>query len=506
MHQKKWQITGIVFVLFIVLLACSSGGKTNEVDDLKSTIEALKNKIDPEVQNQLETLLPDIPLLPGNPDLTDQANGQEKGSGWMELLGQHGGSSRAIAVDGGIAYIGQGPRIVSVDISRADQPRVMGESDVLPGLVEGISLDGKMLYAVTRYGGITSFDITNPEKIKFVGAFTPDQPGCDALEIRAGYAYLACNAGGLRIVDISDPESMVEVGQGEERGAMTAIQVIGNFAYIIDVTEHALVTYDVSNPSKPVRTAVFKVSDVQGEYPESYTFLSIKQCGKRLCAAGGLSGLVVFDLDDPAKPAFAGRYDTPSSSGLAQIDDLIYLVDDVDGVHVLDISTPSAIQQVGMLPTSVGGWELTVPEGNERAVTSYAQRLYLADQAYGVTIINAADPANPKRIGLYQSPAPDNLFDVSVMDGYAYITGRFSGFRVLDISDPKAISEVAFDDERKNLNLQVPSGLSIMDDLIYISDSNYPSSYLRCVYPDENQNKSVRFLIPLHQMELMILL
>ena len=124
-------------------------------------------------------------------------------------------------------------------------------------------------------------------------------------------------------------------------------------------------------------------------------------------------------LDDPAIPVFAGSFDTGYASGITQIDNLVYLVDDIEGVYVLDYSNPNAIKQVGMLPASVGDWELSVTEIYERPVTAYAQRLYIADQSWGITIIDAMDPGNIKRIGHYQTPAPEALFDIKVQGDYA---------------------------------------------------------------------------------------
>ncbi len=477
------QIKVIIFTIVILLsmLACSIGGNTNEVAKLKSTIESLKNTIEPAIQAQVETAIPDIPLL------TDNSSTGNSDPQMLELLGQHGGSSGAIVVDGGIAYVGQGPRVVVVDISAADAPRVLGETKVLPGLVEGINQVGKTIFVVTKYGGLYSFDIKDPTNPKLLGEFIPERPGCDAIEIAGGNAYIACNAGGLLIVNVSDPGDMKEIGQGAERGAMTSIKVIGDYAYIVDISAHGLATYDISDPARPNRTALFSIEDVQGEFPDLYSFASVTQCGEFLCLAGGGSGLVLLNLDDPSKPGFAGRYDTAYATGLTQIDNLIYLVDDTEGVYVLDYSNPKTIKQVGMLPSAVGDWELSVTEVYERPVTAYAQRLYIVDQSWGITIIDAMDSGNIKRIGHYQTPAPEALFDITVMGDYAYITGKDGGFRILDISDPSEITEVAYDDSRKDLNTQSPTALIVENQYAYISDSNYPFH----IYNISNPSKPV---------------
>jgi hypothetical protein len=269
---------------------------------------------------------------------------------------------------------------------------------------------------------------------------------------------------------------------------MTSIKVVGDYAYIVDITAHGLATYDISDPANPKRTALFNVEDVQGEYPDLYSFASVRQCGGFLCLAGGGSGLVLLNLDDPSKPAFAGRYDTGYATGLVQIDNLVYLVDSTEGVYVLDASNPGAIKQVGMLPISLGDWEISITEVYEMPVAAYAQRLYIADQSWGITIIDAMDSGNIKRIGHYMTPAPEVLFDITIMGDYAYIIGKDSGFRILDISDPSKITEVAYDDSRKNVYTQSPTALIVEDHYAYISDSNYPFH----IYDISNPSKPVQ--------------
>jgi hypothetical protein len=81
----------------------------------------------------------------------------------FSLLGQIGGSAYAVAVDGQFAYLGQGPRMIVLDISNPAKPNLIGESEVLPGLVQGIQINGKYAYTAVRYGGLYIFDIRDPK-------------------------------------------------------------------------------------------------------------------------------------------------------------------------------------------------------------------------------------------------------------------------------------------------------------------------------------------------------
>lgn len=298
--------------------------------------------------------------------------------------------------------------------------------------------------------------------------------GCQALEVKENLAYLACNPGGLSIVDISNPQRPLEISHGALPGAMLSIALAGNYAYLVDATSHGLVVADVSNPARPSQTGFFSGQDIPGSLPQSYGFSSVRVCGSALCLAALQGGLVVLDLSNPAQPAFAGKYDTSTASGLATDGNRVYLVDDLDGMYLLDVSAPQQPTRLGLLPTAVGGFEFTVTETAERGVFSLGSRVYVTDQNHGLIIIDVSNADNPIQIGHYQTPVPDWLQEVKADGDYAYLVGRNSGFRVVNISDPARLREVSYDDSRKDLYLQNPTGLELRGEYAYISDANYP--------------------------------
>jgi len=484
-------------ILCLVTLACQTLGiaTQSENEGLQSTIYVQQTQlagtgippgegIEPtgEPGGELApTPTGEQPLLPGMEGSADQGVQTN-----FEYLGQIGGSTYAVAVDGNIAYLGQGPRLVTLDVSTPSAPKLIGQSEVLPGLVLGVQVSGKYAYVATRYGGLHIFDVNDPAHPGLVSTIEPKTPGCQAVVLKDNLAYLACNPSGLYIVDVTSPQNPVEVSSGEIPGTMLSIAVVGNYAYLVDVNSQGLVTVDVSNPSSPQKVGVFSVMEVPNPQHESYSFSSVRSCGKDLCLSAVQDGLVVLELSDPAKPAFAGRYDTQVASGLAVDGNLVYLVDDMDGLHVLDLSNPVHPEQVSTMPTSVGGFEFIVEESSERGLAVLGKTLYITDQAYGLTVVDVSQPGSPARIGHYETPVPDWLFGVKVQGDYAYIIGRTSGFRVVNVTDPAGLREVSYDNSRKDLYLQVPTGLEVIGDYAYISDSNYPFHVYDITNPEES--------------------
>jgi len=56
----------------------------------------------------------------------------------VELVGQIGGATYAVAVQGNYAYVGVGPRLVILNTADLTNPVVVGQTGVLPGIVEDL--------------------------------------------------------------------------------------------------------------------------------------------------------------------------------------------------------------------------------------------------------------------------------------------------------------------------------------------------------------------------------
>ncbi len=84
--------------------------------------------------------------------------------------------------------------------------------------------------------------------------------------VQGKYAYVAAQAGGLVIVDVSDPTHPVPVGgyasDDPNRGAVQGVAVAGNYAYLADGYA-GLFVIDVSNPTNPQRVGEWLYSWVR---------------------------------------------------------------------------------------------------------------------------------------------------------------------------------------------------------------------------------------------------
>ena len=489
-----------LIVISLMAVACGLLDSSDEVSDLENTVEGLSEQLATQGMDNIGTvegLLPTATALgqPATPTesgpLSTSVPTQQPTEPGFEnaitLLGQYGGSSFAVAVKGAFAYLGQGPRLVTLDISNPAAIRFISRSDLLPGVVQDVEVEGVYVYVTTRYSGLHIFDISQPEKPVHISAVEPENPGCGSIVLQDGKAFVACNVSGLFIVDVSTPTMPLVLSSGEIPGAMLAISVRDQMAYLVDASKEGVRVVDVGDPSNPKEVGFFDADLI----PTTYKVMpwSMDMCGDQLCLAVFNYGLVVLDVSDPTNPTMIGGQTPFSPSGIICDNDTAYLLSDLDGVRVFDLTNPAQPQQIGMMPTSVGGFEFTIQETVERNQYLADGKLFIPDQARGLTIVDVRDPRSPTRIGQYVSPVPDWMFDIEVVDKIAYVASRYAGLRIVDVTNPDNMVELAYDDERKDLHLQNPVDIDMYNDYALIADANTP--FLLWDVSDPNSPKQI---------------
>ena len=462
----------ILILLSLTMIACGLLRPSPEITNLQSTIDALTSQLEPiteDSQPAAQTPMPTIPIeIETTPEVTSTESPIENA---LEYINQYGGSTTTVAVKGNYAYMGQGPRMVVLDISNPTSPVFISDSEPLPGLVMGVEVEGDYAYVTTMYSGLNVFDISKADQPRLVSKVEPKHAGCGPLTLNDGIAFIACNPSGLFVVDISDPISPTILTSDTIRGTMISIARLNEFIYLVDVTK-GIVIVDISDPRSPQQVGFFAdetIPSLGGAFTHS-----IDMCQNDLCLAVANHGFVILDLADPVNPTIKASITQFWSSGIITDDRFAYLVDDIEGVRIYDIYDPSNPQQVGLVPTSIGGFEFSVEEITERNITIAEDILYIPDQSYGLTIVDINDPSQPIRVGEYMTPVPDMIMDIKVVGDYAYAVNRFSGFRVLNIANLDNIEEIFFDDERKFLTLQIGLSIEVIGNHAYIADANYP--------------------------------
>jgi len=152
--------------------------------------------------------------------------------------------------------------------------------------------------------------------------------------------------------------------------------------------------------------------------------------GNHVFLAGGLLGLQVIDILDPANPKHVGQYDTPGfSSDVYVSGDHVFVADGLSGLLSIDISSPSQ-------PKLAGAY---ITPGFSRGVTVEGKYAYIADgELEGdarLLVVNVSDPTQPNLAG---SMSVAGLAIGSFVAGdFLYFAGGPGGLHIIEITDPR---------------------------------------------------------------------
>ena len=287
---------------------------------------------------------------------------------------------------------------------------------------------GSYVYVVTRWGGLRVLDVSDPNSPSEVGSY--DTAGlAHEVYVSDSYAYVADGYDGLHILDVSNPDVPLEVGSYDTAGGSLlypgcayGVYASGSYAYVAAGYE-GLRIIDVSDPSSPSEVGFY---DTPG-----YASTGVHVSGSYAYVVDG-GGLYMIDVSEPSSPKKVGLYDTPKYLRDVYVSgSYAYVLSAYNGLYIIDVSDPSSPSEVGLFDPTRGGLEVYVSG-------SYA---YVVD-GYKLRIIDISDPVFPVEVG-YCNPRGD-AWGLYVSGSYAYLATGYYGLSIVDISDPSSPAEVGF--------------------------------------------------------------
>lgn len=241
-----------------------------------------------------------------------------------------------------------------------------------------------------------------------------------------GYAYLANDADGLRIYDITDPANPTNVANISDGDTALGIHVSGAYAYLAN-RDDGLRIYDISDPANPTNIAQI---DNGGRAYDVYV------SGQHAYLANDSDGLRIYDVSDPANPINIANVDNGGyADSIYVYGAYAYLANWSDGLRIYDISDPAN-------PTNIAH----INSGAEAAgIHVHGSHAYLANSLGGLRIYNVSDPANPTNVAHIDDGGSAD--DIHVFGSYACLANGSDGLRLYDISDPTSPASLGVIDD-----------------------------------------------------------
>jgi hypothetical protein len=410
----------------------------------------------------------------------------------LQLVGEIGGTINDVATWNHYAFVGQGQRLVMLDMVDTSDPALVWQSDPLLKEVSAIAieddrvyvtagdsliiftiqagptpsaqLDGSYELTVVYYpaetwphatdvavqgdyayvtfgegswigggnGFLTVIDVSSPNAPAEVGRFPPVSPEdyASSVAVDGDYAYV-CLRSGFTVVDVSDPSTPFKRGVSEEVLGGVDVAVSGHYALVgTSFDSPAFRVIDISDPDAPSQVGSHSNRGVGSAY-------GVVVDGPYAYVTDTSGGLHILSISSPSSPTEVGTYDLsddPDGDHLAAwhvavTGDTAYVVIDENSLHVVDIGDQTD-------PSKLGSYEAYVADPTSVAVVgTYA---YVTDYERGLTILSVANPAAPQVVGVWERNDPFMWpVDVSVVGGYAYVLDYFK-LVVIDVSNPAA--------------------------------------------------------------------
>jgi hypothetical protein len=329
-----------------------------------------------------------------------------------------GAAVRDVAVVDGMAYAGTSgyppelPGVWLVDLETEGFPRwfIGGEQHVT-----AVAGRGKYVYAASEELGLRIVDVERPDEPEYVGHLRT--PGTAQRVTVADRLAHAAGVSGLAVVDFADPERPALVGQVGEWYLDTAV-ADGNLDYVYatskfgDVARSSILAIDNSEAAEPR-----VVADLEG--PGLYWQIEISD-GYAFVALGYESlerGLFVWDIADPEKPRYATHLAIDEGAyQFSLADSRAYVVGYEPIVHIVDISNPLNLREVGAIE---------LPQGTHAMAVAATERFaYVAttdfEEDYQLLVYELSAPDAFAKVGsvsLDHEPT-----SVTVEGSYAYLT------------------------------------------------------------------------------------
>lgn len=270
-----------------------------------------------------------------------------------------------------------------------------------------------------------------------------DTPGISTATAVAGnVAYLADGAGGLRLVDLSNPDTLVSLGAYAPTGNVLGLCLQTNLLYLALGT-NGIAILDVSKPAQPAWLGAF---DTPG------TAFTLDVTNGRAFVADGEGGLRILSVTNPASPVALGFLATGGSTRDVRVqDNIAFVADGLGGLRIVMTTNPA-------LPTVIGSYVNSNPVN---AVRLAGNRAYLANGGDGLQILDVQNPALPVLLGGY--PAT-NAIALDVSSNLVVLSDAGNRDLILDVSNPANVLLIA-----STSSEPAASGVSLSGNLVFMA-------------------------------------
>ncbi|MCB0668288.1 MAG: T9SS type A sorting domain-containing protein [Saprospiraceae bacterium] len=240
--------------------------------------------------------------------------------------------SKDLEIKGDLLFISEGDLGWSiVDVSNINAPQVLVNMPI-DGYVNELLIRADYLYVAAGTGGVQIFDVTNPSYPVEIGRYSNGNY-FEKIYAVDPYIYAYEDSRGIKVLDVVDKSNPIVIDSVSIMGGVRSMLANENRLYVgINGDSRML---DISDPAHP--------SDLGSVYFWQNP-LDLFISDDILYVAELSRGLNLYDASDPS--GFIDRYDEPAAASRIIVEnDVIYLLDQLSGLSVLQYGVSTGIQQ-----------------------------------------------------------------------------------------------------------------------------------------------------------------
>ena len=272
-------------------------------------------------------------------------------------------------VKGNYVFVDDGWRpLAIVDVSDPEKPTIANQYSDHTKV--GPIVDNTMYLG--KEGQVQILDISNLPAVQKIGSasITTTNAYPPSMAIKDNYLFAGFGFDGVKILDVSNPKNVKEVGAFLQGDRPNRMAVKGNYLYIL--SDYYMFTYDISNPVRPVKTSQLQHDSwhTGGAYG-----IGRFEVYKNYVISGEWKGIIAWDISTPATPKAGVRIELPTQ-GYGEIsgfdfgpNDKFYAAASYKGVDVFNVYTGAQPNQAPVLAT-IANKTVTVGEILSFAVTA----------------------------------------------------------------------------------------------------------------------------------------
>jgi len=225
-----------------------------------------------------------------------------------------------------------------VDISDPADPNIAGSFTYLQDAAY-VEIEGDYAYIGAYRSEMTIVnisDLTNPTLAGYIDT------GFDYLyEFTKMNQYIFMGSLSLKIIDVSDPGSPILASTYAENQQIRGVSILGDYAYLINVTTGNLELIDVSDPYNPYFIDEFAMPDLP-------YFILVENNHAYVAAFD--ETLYIYDVSDIFNPVQISHFNPINIQDLVVDGDYIYSASMIYFIILYFDPTTGTIEQVGRIP------------------------------------------------------------------------------------------------------------------------------------------------------------